>query len=70
MANSIGLIDAGYTGHIIAVVDNNSDEDYTIKRGDRLFQLVSPTLKDIKVKMVECLDTTARGVRGFGSSGH
>ena len=44
-ANNIGIIDSGYRGHIMVPVDNHSNEDYIIKNGERLFQLVHPSLK-------------------------
>jgi len=40
LANSIGLIDGGYRGEIVAMVDNIYDEDYEVKEGERYFQLV------------------------------
>ena len=40
MANSVGIIDAGYRGTIMAAVDNISDEDYTIKVGQDYFKFV------------------------------
>ena len=69
MANSIGLIDAGYRGEIMAVCDNIKDYDFSIKKGDRLFQLVSPDLSDIKFTIVDELSDTTRGTGGFGSTG-
>ena len=41
MANSVGIIDAGYRGEIMAAVDNIKDIPYTVEPGQRLFQLVS-----------------------------
>ena len=38
LCNSIGLIDGGYRGEIMAVVDNIKKEPYTVKPGQRLFQ--------------------------------
>jgi dUTP pyrophosphatase len=40
MANSIGLIDGGYRGEIIAMCDNIKSDVYTAEKGQRLFQLV------------------------------
>ncbi|MEE1507239.1 MAG: hypothetical protein V1256_09850, partial [Candidatus Neomarinimicrobiota bacterium] len=40
LSNSIGLIDGGYRGEIMAAVDNIKTEDYTVEPGQRLFQLV------------------------------
>lgn len=72
LANSVGLIDAGYRGQIMAPVDNISDEDYVIKSGDRLFQLVNADLapfSEIIEKNEEDLEETERGSGGFGSTG-
>lgn len=71
MANSIGIIDAGYRGNIIAAVYNTSSEQYPyiIKAGTRLFQIVSPALKPFDVKIVRSLSETLRGSGGFGSTG-
>ena len=69
MANSIGLIDAGYRGEIMAVCDNIKDYDFSIKKGDRLFQIVSSDLSDIEFTIVNELSDTTRGTGGFGSTG-
>ena len=69
MANSIGIIDAGYRGEIIAAVDNISKKSYTISPGERLFQLVHPTLYPINASLVDELSDTERGEGGFGSTG-
>jgi len=69
MANSIGLIDAGYRGEIMAVCDNIKDYDFSIKKGDRLFQLVSSDLSDIEFTIVDELSDSTRGAGGFGSTG-
>lgn len=69
LANSIGLIDSQYRGHIMAFVDNTSNEEYSVKKGDRLFQLVGPTLDKITINLAESLSSTERGSGGFGSTG-
>ena len=78
LANSVGIIDAGYRGSIKAAVkyipsydDIKSDEGsiYIIKKGTRLFQLCSPDLKELKFKLVNTLSETSRGEGGFGSTG-
>ena len=69
MANSIGLMDAGYRGDVIAAVDNIKNVNYEIKKGQRLFQVCSPNLEDINMELVESLSTTGRGEGGFGSTG-
>ena len=74
MANSVGIIDRDYRGEIMAKVRNiplaSSDNDnYLINEGTRLFQICSPDLSPIKVKIVDCLTETSRGEGGFGSTG-
>ena len=68
MANSIGIIDSGYTGELMAMVDNHSDKVYSIKRGDRLFQIVRSNLRPFLIKLVDELEKTERGDGGFGST--
>ena len=71
MANSVGIIDAGYRGPIIVALDHigSSDEDFVIQRGTRLFQICSPILEPIHLEVVDSLSETDRGNNGFGSTG-
>lgn len=69
MANSIGLIDGGYRGEIMAVCDNIKGEPYTAQRGDRLFQIVALDGSPIEFELREDLSITTRGGGGFGSTG-
>jgi len=69
LANSVGVIDAGYRGNIIGVFD--CKETYTINGGSRLAQLCASSLLPIYVIMIQSndLSETTRGENGFGSSG-
>ena len=69
MSNSMGLIDAGYRGNIMAFVDNVGATEATIEDGCRLFQIVAPNLEPFHVKIVDELSSSVRGVGGFGSTG-
>ena len=69
MANSIGLIDGGYRGEIMAVCDNIKSEAYTAEKGQRLFQLVATDSSPIQYELVAELEMTTRGTGGFGSTG-
>jgi dUTP pyrophosphatase len=69
LANAVGLIDVGYRGEIIAIVDNIKTEDYTVEPGQRLFQLVAMDGSPIHFELVEKLSDTTRGGGGFGSTG-
>ena len=67
---STGLIDEGYTGEIIVKLYNNSDEDYLVRAGDRISQLVVIPVLYEDIHFRDSLDeNTERGGRGFGSSG-
>jgi dUTP pyrophosphatase len=68
MANSIGIIDVGYRGNLMAKVDNLSDEDYIIESGVRLFQICLPSLITPVVTFGTVSVDTDRGIGGFGST--
>lgn len=69
LANSIGLIDAGYLGELKIALHNTSDMPYHITRGQRLVQLVNKDLSPIQYKIVNNLDRlTSRMDGGFGST--
>lgn len=70
LLNSIGVIDKSYRGELMAFVQNISTAPVTVKKGDRLVQIVAPDMGHIHaVKIVDELDSTERGEGGFGSSG-
>ena len=67
---SEGVIDAGYTGSICVKLYNNSDEDYTVQKGDKISQLViMPIAHDFELEEIEDFEVTERGSGGFGSTG-
>lgn len=69
LCNSIGLIDGGYRGEIMAAVDNIKGEDYTVEPNQRLFQLVAMNGSPISFEIVNELSESSRGKGGFGSTG-
>ena len=69
LANSVGIIDAGYRGNLMAMVDNISKEVQTIQKGTRLFQICGRYLEPIHLELVEELSESERGNDGFGSTG-
>lgn len=69
LANSIGLIDAGYRGNIKVALWNTSDEDFIVKKGERYVQLVKADLSGVSFEIVDELIKTERDVGGFGSTG-
>ncbi|KAH8582352.1 deoxyuridinetriphosphatase [Cryptosporidium sp. chipmunk genotype I] len=68
LCNSVGLIDAGYRGELMAPVDNIKNFDFEVKKGERYFQLVSFNGEKISLSIVNELDKTTRGEGGFGST--
>ena len=69
LANSVGLIDAGYRGEIMAAVDNIKDFAYEVEIGQRLFQIVAMDGSAIHFELGDHLSETTRGAAGFGSTG-
>ena len=70
LSNSVGIIDSGYRGNIIGIVDNLSEEDFVIRAGTRLFQLCGPSLEPVTFQIVNTLSVTTRGGGGLGSTGN
>ncbi len=64
-----GVIDAGYRGEIHIVLWNISNGPIQLKRGERIAQLMILPVATPAVLEVDTLDETARGLKGFGSSG-
>ena len=69
LSNSIGLIDGGYRGEIMAPCDNIKDFEYKVEKGQRLFQLVAADCSAISYSISDELTETSRGSGGFGSTG-
>ena len=63
-----GVIDAGYRGEIIVLMENLGDAPYTIRKGDKIAQLLEHPFLAGEVSETE-LSGAARGAKGFGSSG-
>lgn len=66
--NSVGVIDSKYRNTIKIALFNTSSEEYTVEKGDRLVQICSSNLEEIKITIVDRLPSSDRG-SGFGSSG-
>ena len=70
IVNSPGLIDSGYRGEICVIMINLDKEmDFTIKKGDKICQLVIKKIEQANLIEVEELDGSDRGEGGFGSTG-
>ena len=73
LANSRGIIDSGYRGNLIGMLDIIRQPQTEIQKFDRLLQICAPGLEPIYVEVVDSLselgEETARGTGGIGSSG-
>tara|TARA_B100000900_G_scaffold338987_1_gene301311 strand:- start:238 stop:729 length:492 start_codon:yes stop_codon:yes gene_type:complete len=70
LGNSVGIIDSGYRGNLMASFYNTKKQEVKISAGTRLVQICMPDLSyDFDVDIVDSLNTTARGEGGFGSTG-
>ena len=69
LLNAPGTVDADYRGEVQVILVNLSGEPFTLRRGDRVAQLVVAPITSVELQEVEVLDVTARGANGFGSTG-
>ncbi len=69
VANAPGTIDADYRGEVGVILINLGQEPFTIRRGDRIAQLVIAAHAQARWRVVEALDDSTRGAGGFGSTG-
>lgn len=67
---SVGLIDAEYTGEIIVKLYNHSEKPYTVFKGDKISQILILPIPIAELEKVdEFGEDTERGDKGFGSTG-
>lgn len=67
--NAPGTVDADYRGEIGVPLINHSDVPFTIRRGERIAQMVIASVVQAELVPVATLSTTTRGSGGFGSTG-
>ncbi|WP_120952370.1 dUTP diphosphatase [Helicobacter sp. L8] len=67
--NSPGTIDSDYRGELQAILMNLSGRVFSIEPGDRIAQAILCRVFSAQFELVNQLETSARGCRGFGSSG-
>ncbi|TKT71106.1 dUTP diphosphatase [Afipia massiliensis] len=67
--NSPGTVDADYRGEVSVLLINHGDEPFTIRRGERIAQLVIAAVTQANLVAVASLSPTDRGSGGFGSTG-
>jgi dUTP pyrophosphatase len=73
LANNVGIIDAGYRGHLMAMFDVIYNDNYNVNKFDRHIQICAPGLIPIIIELVNSREDlgelTMRGDGGFGSTG-
>jgi len=69
IAVSAGVMDSDYTGEIKVVLANMGNQDYEVKNGDRIAQLITEKIAERDCYEVQTLEETNRGQQGFGSTG-
>ena len=67
--NSPGTIDSDYRGEVGVILANLGPEAFTIRRGDRVAQMVVAAYASVAWEETNSLDETRRGAGGFGSTG-
>jgi dUTP pyrophosphatase len=65
-----GVMDSNYRGEVQVVMINLGQEEYQIKKGDRICQMIISRHEDLEVLEVDGLDETNRGASRFASSGY
>jgi len=70
LVNTPGLIDSGYRDEVaVIVINTDPDDDFEVRRGDRIAQLVVQRVERAEFVAVAELDSTERGLGGFGHTG-
>lgn len=69
LVNSPGTIDSDYRGELGIIMINWGESPFTIKRGDRIAQMIISEVCRVDIVEAEMLDDTLRGEGGFGHSG-
>ena len=68
--NSPGTIDADYRGEIQVILINHGAQAFTVRRGERIAQMVIAPVVQAELVAASTLPSTDRGSGGFGSTGH
>jgi dUTP pyrophosphatase len=69
LLNSPGTIDTDYRGEIQVVMINLGTQPFTVRRGDRIAQMIVAPVTRVELRPVDTLGTTGRGPGGFGHTG-
>jgi len=69
LGNLVGLIDSDYQGELMVPAWNRSDDEFEVKPGDRIAQMIIVPILQANFEIVEDFKKSSRGTKGFGSSG-
>lgn len=69
VVNAPGTIDADYRGEVKVILINHGTDEFVIRRGERIAQMVVSPVTQAQFEETESLDETTRGEGGFGSTG-
>jgi len=69
LINAPGTIDADYRGEVMIALVNLGPSAYTVRRGDRIAQVVIQRVEQARLEQVEALEPTERDGGGFGHTG-
>ena len=69
LGNLVGLIDSDYQGELMVPAWNRSNQDFLIRPGDRIAQMIIVPVAQVNFEAVDDFEISGRGEKGFGSSG-
>ena len=67
--NAPGTIDADYRGEVAVLLINHGSAPFTVRRGERIAQMIIAPVAQAELVPVDVLSATERGAGGFGSTG-
>lgn len=67
--NAPGTIDSDYRGEVEIILINLGEENFTVKNGDRIAQMIISPVTQARLEETDALSVTERGTGGFGSTG-
>jgi dUTP pyrophosphatase len=70
MINAPGTIDSDYRGEVMIALINLGRSAYTVRRGDRIAQMIIQRVHQARLEVVDVLDATPRSEGGFGHTGN
>lgn len=69
LLNTPGTIDSDYRGEVKIILTNFGKEDFIVRRGDRIAQMIIAPIVRAKWEVVQHIEETSRGSGGFGHTG-